>query len=214
MLPSEYISEEVFLPWAHQIAAGLEFLHSHKIVHGDLALRNILIGPLSARQVTDFMDGATDPPCDLDLKLADFGLSHALEGTHQTLDAELWCSLEFRSSSPELLALQKIQLNSDVWTFGIVAWQIMTLVGEPFVSVSNSAELLTLLEQGERLPIDDIHMCFEISPKTKQLLADTWNFSPLDRPSSQQVVARLEPDGAGGQTNAKKSDWASFAPHV
>ena len=103
------LSPGSMLNFSYQIADGMDFLFSKGIIHRDLACRNILID-----------DGQV-------LKIIDFGLSRETE-KYMKSSAGLvpfkWMPLEF-------LEMGEFTFASDVWSFGIVLWEIATL-GEVF----------------------------------------------------------------------------------
>ena len=96
----------------------MEFLSSRAIYHGDLACRNIL---LTEKLVA---------------KISDFGLSRRLYDKLSS-DVKSDDDLPFRWSAIEVLNIQKYSLQSDIWSFGIVLWEIFQLGKEPYLIEGN-----------------------------------------------------------------------------
>jgi serine/threonine protein kinase len=99
------LSDEQKMRLVRGIAAGMLHLHKHNIVHRDLAARNILL------------TASGDP------KISDFGMSRILEKddegkTNSTIGPVCWMA-------PESLAYRNYSKKSDVWTFGIVVYEIV-----------------------------------------------------------------------------------------
>ncbi len=112
LLQNESISDEFAVEISKGIAAGMTHLHKQGIVHRDLAARNVLI-------------------CfDLKPKLADFGLSRSLgdkdEGsTKSDIGPVRWMA-------PESLKEKRFSRKSDVWSFGVLLWEIATRGKTPY----------------------------------------------------------------------------------
>ncbi|XP_055862145.1 fibroblast growth factor receptor 4-like isoform X1 [Biomphalaria glabrata] len=158
------LSQKILLSFSHQIAKGMQFLASNKCIHRDLAARNIL--------VTE----------DNVLKVADFGLARNGDYYRRKSGGQI----PVKWMPPEALHDCKYTVKSDVWSFGIVMWEIFTLGGMPYPSVPHE-DLYDLLIQGYRMGKP---------PLVPDSLYDTmkrcWNHFPDDRPDFDILVLILE----------------------
>eukprot|EP01136_Pigoraptor_vietnamica_P010892 Opistho-1_new@49102 len=153
------------------IAAGMGHLVAHSIVHRDLAARNVLIG--------------TDAFGEYIAKVADFGLSRDTAGMDY-YRKEGGVKLPIRWTSPEALDTRVFTTKSDVWSFGVTAWELYSFGAIPYGLVEN-AEVPLLLAKGHRLerppccPMD----VFEV-------LMACWSMDPAERPTFDEIFASLE----------------------
>lgn len=162
------ISYATIVGYAHQIAEGMEYLISRGCIHRDLAARNVLVGD---REV---------------MKIADFGLARDVEkSNYYTKTTE--GILPIKWMAPETLVYQRYTHKSDVWSFGIVLWELMTLGATPYPSIS-AKELFEKLrtsdyrmEKPANCPSDIYH-----------LMSWCWKRNPRDRPTFSQVSAYLK----------------------
>ena len=96
----------------------MEFLEKNKIVHGDLAARNILL--------------AKDA---IIAKVSDFGLSSYLYSSVEEL-SDASSGLPVRWMAPEVLTRRQITNKSDIWSFGVLMWEIFSLGAVPYPDIS------------------------------------------------------------------------------
>ncbi|XP_035698667.1 angiopoietin-1 receptor-like [Branchiostoma floridae] len=114
---------------ACDVATGMDHLSSKQVIHRDLAARNVLL---------------TDS---LIAKVADFGLSRG-EGIYEQTSKK---AIPFRSTALEALTRRIYTTKSDVWSFGILLWEIVTIGGTPYCGMK-SRTILGRLREGYRLP--------------------------------------------------------------
>ncbi|XP_065218833.1 fibroblast growth factor receptor 3-like [Planococcus citri] len=129
---SSKIEESTLLTYARQIAQGMVYLSSIKCIHRDLAARNILV----TAQYT--------------MKIADFGLARDVRQTEyykKTSNGRL----PIKWMAPEALFHNKYTTQSDVWSFGILLWEIITLGDNPYPSIEDLAGLRNALKQNYRM---------------------------------------------------------------
>ncbi|XP_059775730.1 tyrosine-protein kinase JAK3 [Balaenoptera ricei] len=177
------------LLYASQICKGMEYLGSRRCVHRDLAARNILV------------------ESETHVKIADFGLAKLLP-----LDKDYYVVREPGQSpifwyAPESLSDNIFSRQSDVWSFGVVLYELFTYSDK---SCSPSAEflrmmgcerdapalcrLLELLAEGQRLPAPPA-----CPGEVHELMKLCWAPSPQDRPPFSALGPQLDALWSGGQ---------------
>ncbi|XP_072942504.1 tyrosine-protein kinase receptor torso-like [Epargyreus clarus] len=155
------------LSFCRQIAMGMEFLAANRVVHRDLAARNVLV------------------TADRTLKIADFGLSRDVYQENQYKQKGNG-KIPIKWMALESLTHRVYTTQSDVWSFGVVMWEVATLGGAPYASV-NGARLPRLLRAGYRMPRPPA-----CDPQLYELMLECWHERPLSRPTFPELHARLD----------------------
>uniref|UniRef100_A0A8D1GG21 Tyrosine-protein kinase receptor n=1 Tax=Sus scrofa TaxID=9823 RepID=A0A8D1GG21_PIG len=116
---------------ASQIASGMVYLASQHFVHRDLATRNCLVG------------------ANLLVKIGDFGMSRDVYSTdYYRVGGHTM--LPIRWMPPESIMYRKFTTESDVWSFGVILWEIFTYGKQPWFQLSNT-EVIECITQGRVL---------------------------------------------------------------
>ncbi|XP_072016268.1 angiopoietin-1 receptor-like [Amphiura filiformis] len=157
------LSQEQLLRFAADVSLGMQHLAEKGCVHRDLAARNVLV-----------CEGYV-------CKVADFGLSRSDEVYVKTTAGRL----PVRWMAVESLNYSVYTVKSDVWSFGILLWEIVTLGGTPYPGLS-CAELYEKLPLGYRMakPLN----CEE---EVYDIMCHCWRDRPHDRPSFDQLYIAL-----------------------
>ncbi|XP_038055477.1 fibroblast growth factor receptor-like [Patiria miniata] len=128
----EALSAVHILMFAFEVANGMEYLSSMHLIHRDLATRNVLLG-----------EG-------LVCKLCDFGMARDVTGSEQ-YEMLSGSAVPVRWLALECLLSNTYTTKSDVWSFGILLWELVTLGALPYAEMTPDA-IIDAVRQGFRLP--------------------------------------------------------------
>lgn len=166
-LESASLSETKMTSFAWQISSGMEYLAERRLVHRDLAARNILL------------------ESDAKVKITDFGLSRDIytEGLYYKRSAG---KLPFRWMALESFSRAEYSEKSDVWSFGVLMWEIATFGEQPFGALPPDV-VIEQLRQGVRL-----HQPETCSIELYEIMKACWHESPDGRPTFSQLKQQLD----------------------
>ena len=174
-----HLTPEHFLPIVLQVAIGLEYLASLKFVHRDVASRNCLID-------SNFC-----------VKIADFGMSRLTNAMDYYRVGSSNACLPVRWMPPEALLYGKFTVKSDVWSIGVLCWEVYTFGRQPYSGLSNH-EVIDKVKSGGAL--DCPELC---TAPIYNVLKLTWTRAPSKRPSMATVVEHFKALLSGDTSRAE-----------
>ncbi|KAK2846301.1 hypothetical protein Q7C36_011155 [Tachysurus vachellii] len=163
-----------------QVAAGMAYLELQNYIHRDLAARNVLVGDNNI------------------CKVADFGLARVFKSEGDSVyddedtdeervyEVRQGTKLPVKWSAPEALHENKFTIKSDVWSFGILLYEIMTFGQMPYPTLTNQ-QVVQRLRTSYRMP------CPANCPKQiYDIMMECWKDTPPDRPTFETLQWKLE----------------------
>ncbi len=160
-------SIEVKLSMAGDCADGLAYLTSRGFVHRDIAARNVLISS------------------DRRAKIADFGMSRETSA-HEYYKSRN-AQMPIRWTAPEALDEGKFSAASDVWSFGVLMYEIWTRGDTPYKDIQNVSMVHVMVTNGYRLPCPD-----DCPTEVHALMLECWHTNPHDRPTFPHLSTQLD----------------------
>ena len=153
---------------ASQVASGMTYLEEQNCIHRDLAARNILVGE------------------NLICKITDFGLARIID--EDIYEAHTGAKFPIKWTAPDAALYNRFSIKSDVWSFGIVLWEIITYGRFPYPGMTNP-QVLEALQQGYRMPCP-----LGCPNKLYNIMMDCWREDPDSRPTFKSLLVQLEDD--------------------
>src|SRR6266498_5337687 len=158
-----FMSSLLYLNILRNIIVGLDHLHNQKIIHRDLHSGNILYEN------------------DSDVVISDLGISKS--AMESTVDNVIYGIISYMA--PEILREKEYTTASDIYSFGMIMWEIMT-GKKPFWNQNDDKELMIKICDGLRPPI------VTNAPKNYiELMQECWNSDPNRRPTAANINKRL-----------------------
>ncbi|KAI4886514.1 hypothetical protein NFI96_024879, partial [Prochilodus magdalenae] len=165
--------QSLFTIASYHIATAMEHMRSKMVVHCDLALRNILVGRFP-----------------WEIKVAEFGLSRDLtrmRSRRSTRKKQNRERVPLRWYPPEYFRNNYYSFKGDVWSFGIVLWEMQTFGSLPYPTLETSEQVVYYICAGHRNVGPDT-----CRPEILQIMSDCWSEPYTARPSFSELVQILE----------------------
>ncbi|XP_065208199.1 insulin receptor-like isoform X2 [Planococcus citri] len=164
---SKTMPAQVILKMAAEIADGMAFLEAKKFVHRDLAARNCMV---SGNRI---------------IKIGDFGLARDIYETDYYRKGDKG-TLPIRWMAPESIRDGIFTSNSDVWSYGVVLWEITTLAQMPYHPRTNE-EVIKYVQSGQILDVPaNAHEVL------RPLMRCCWRWHASHRPKFVQILKLLD----------------------
>ncbi|KAM9340388.1 tyrosine-protein kinase STYK1 [Symphorus nematophorus] len=161
------MTEKRIFTMAGQVASALEYLHSQSCIHGNVGARSVLVGG------------------DLTAKL--WGLGSAYRRRAQATSPGAVEDMELRKwQAPEVLGRKAVSQSSDVWSFGILLYEMVSLGDPPFAQLM-ATELLQYLQRGKHLKRPA-----SCSNSLYSIIRSCCQFNPQHRLSMSELIRKLE----------------------
>ncbi|XP_023999427.2 protein-tyrosine kinase 6-like [Salvelinus sp. IW2-2015] len=164
---------------AAQVADGMAYLEQQNSIHRDLAARNVLVGE------------------NYICKVADFGLARIIKEPFYVSEDK---KIPFKWSSPEAISHGRFSNKSDVWSFGVLLYEMLTYGGIPYPGYNNN-EVYRQIIAGYRMPAPEkcptysTNSCWPVGVTTCRQTPDFQELTLIDEPVSSQLKV---PPTSGG----------------
>uniref|UniRef100_A0A671TN42 receptor protein-tyrosine kinase n=1 Tax=Sparus aurata TaxID=8175 RepID=A0A671TN42_SPAAU len=158
--------------FSHQVAQGLDFLSTRNCIHRDVAARNVLL--------TDHCVA----------KICDFGLARDIRNDDSYI-VQGNARLPVKWMAPESIFQCVYTVQSDVWSYGVLLWEIFSLGKSPYPNVVVDTHFYKMIKDGGHMNQPDF-----APAEMYQLMTHCWSLEPTDRPTFKviaQLINRLLP---------------------
>ncbi|PRP74849.1 tyrosine-protein kinase [Planoprotostelium fungivorum] len=172
------LNDNNLISFCFDIVKGMLYLQSKGIIHRDLAARNILVDGQKHAKVRDREEKERLK----EEQISDFGMSK--EDNHYEAKRDV---LPFRWTAPEAIRYKVSTLQSDVWSFGVLAWEIFSLGRTPYWELSNKEVLRYVVEDRRTL-----QQPFRCPDELFSILSRCWEYEAPNRPSFRDMNTEMK----------------------
>ncbi|XP_033465340.1 tyrosine-protein kinase TXK isoform X1 [Epinephelus lanceolatus] len=162
---SRALKEAWLLSMCQDVCEGMEYLETQSFIHRDLAARNCLVNEHNV------------------VKVSDFGMTRYVLDNQYTSSSG--AKFPVKWSPPEVLHYSKYSSKSDVWSFGVVMWEIYSEGRTPFENRSN-LDVVNEITRGIRL-----YRPHRASQSLYAIMYRCWHEKPQGRPSFSELLAEI-----------------------
>ncbi|KAK1173791.1 tyrosine-protein kinase Lyn-like [Acipenser oxyrinchus oxyrinchus] len=154
------------IDFSAQIAEGMAYIEKKNYIHRDLRAANVLVSE------------------SLLCKIADFGLARIIEDDQYT--AREGAKFPIKWTAPEAINYGSFTIKSDMWSFGILLYEIVTYGKNPYPGMSN-ADVMNSVQRGYRMPCPD-----KCPQELYDIMTSCWKSKPEDRPTFDYLQSVLD----------------------